>query len=126
MTYRGMEFASSVTEDRAQFSAGTTLQLAPHISETVKMALNDLPCFVGADTADLMREAMAKLGGKRKISESLHGNAGDRWNPRHQPSRVADSAQDAGHRDAAVREVIVRGGMYVQYLGACFTDRCLL
>jgi|SRR5208283_758007 len=69
MTYKGMEFASSVTEDRAQFSAGSTLQLAPHISDKVKMALNDLPYFAGADTADLMREATAKLGGKRKISD---------------------------------------------------------
>jgi len=69
MTYRGMEFASSVTEDRAQFSAGSTLQLAPHISDRVKEALNNLPCFKGVEMHELMAEAEAKMGGKRKVSD---------------------------------------------------------
>jgi nucleoid-associated protein YejK len=69
MTYKGLEFASSVTEDRAQFSAGSTLQLAPHISEAVKTALNNLPCFQGVEMHELMAEAEAKMGGKRKVSD---------------------------------------------------------
>jgi hypothetical protein len=69
MTFRGMEFASSTVEDKPQFSAGNTLQLAPHISEAVKTALLNLPCFKGVDTTELMKEAEAKMGGKRKVND---------------------------------------------------------
>jgi hypothetical protein len=69
MTYKGLEFASAVTEDRTQFSTGSTLQLAPHMSEAVKTALNNLPCFQGAEMSELMAEAEAKMGGKRKVSD---------------------------------------------------------
>jgi hypothetical protein len=64
-----MQFASSIVEDKPQFSAGSTLQLAPHVSETVKTALLNLPCFKGVDTTELMKEAEAKMGGKRKVSD---------------------------------------------------------
>jgi hypothetical protein len=71
MTYRGLEFASSTTpeEKTTLRGVGRVLQLAPHISEDVKMRLNNLPCFAGADTAELMREAEAKMGGKRQVGD---------------------------------------------------------
>jgi len=67
-----MEFASSgsvTPEDRMPFAAGGTLQLAPHISDRVKMALNNLPYFKGVEMSELMMEAEAKMGGKRKVSD---------------------------------------------------------
>ena len=67
MTYKGIEFASSVVEDKPQ--SGSTLQLAPHISDRVKEALNNLPCFQGVEMHELMAEAEAKMGGKRKVSD---------------------------------------------------------
>jgi len=95
-----MEFASSVpAEEKTQLrGVGTTLQLAPHISDRVKMALNDLPCFVGADTSELMKEAEAKLRGKRKISDRFTAMlviAGTRYF-NHPDLQVPRKARDIG------------------------------
>jgi len=70
MKYHGIEFASSIpSETTGNLNVGGALNLAPHVSEEVKMALNDLPCFAYADTGDLMKEAEAKLCNKRRVSD---------------------------------------------------------
>jgi hypothetical protein len=97
MTYKGLEFASSVTEDRTQFSAGSTLQLAPHISEAVKTALNNLPCFQGVEMHELMAEAEAKMGGKRKVS--------DRFTAMLVIAGTRDLNHPALHRKRVMRDV---------------------
>lgn len=63
-----LQFASSINDEEC--SAG----LAQHLSVVKRLALSALPCFkyedgTSVDTADLCREAMVLLGGKRKVSD---------------------------------------------------------
>jgi hypothetical protein len=61
-----IHFASSFVESEA---SRNRLNLAPHIADWTKKALNALPIFKGVETAELCREATEKLRGRRTVSD---------------------------------------------------------